>query len=73
MHFVPLSAVFLHQCSRKGHRLCPTGRIVSGTWMHVQQTFLWLGHGWSSKGNALEHGRYSSLGMDVLVVGYSLT
>ena len=39
MHFVPLRAVFLHQCSRKGHRLCPTGRVVSCTWMHVQQPF----------------------------------
>ena len=36
MHFVPLRAVFLHQGSRKGHRLRPTGRSVSGTWMHVQ-------------------------------------
>ena len=36
MHVVPLCEVFLHQGSRKGHRLRPTGRSVSGTWMHLQ-------------------------------------
>ena len=35
MHFVPLRAVFLHQGSWEGHRLRPTGRNVSGTWMHL--------------------------------------
>ena len=55
MHCVPLRAVFLHQGSRKAHRLRPTGRSVSGTWMH------------------LPYERYYSLGMDVLVMGYSRT
>ena len=34
MHFVPPRVVFLHQGSRKGHRLRPSGRSVSGAWMH---------------------------------------
>ena len=36
MRFVLLLEVFLHQGSRKGHRLRPTGRSVYGTWMHLQ-------------------------------------
>ena len=32
---VPLRAVFVHQGSRKGHRLRPTGRGFDGTWMHL--------------------------------------
>ena len=48
---MPLRAVFLHQGSGKGPRLRPTGRSVSGTWMHLQyEPFLWLGHGWSGNG-----------------------
>ena len=35
MHCIPLRAVFLHQGSQKGHRLRPTGRSVSGIWMHL--------------------------------------
>ena len=31
MHFVPPRTVLLHQGSRKGRRLHPTGRSVSGT------------------------------------------
>ena len=36
MHCVPLRVVFLHQGSWEGHRLRPTGRNLSGTWMHLQ-------------------------------------
>ena len=36
MHFAKLCAVFWHQGSQKGHRLRPTGRSVSGAWMHLQ-------------------------------------
>ena len=36
MHFVPLRTVFLHQGSRTGHRLRPTGHSVLITWMHLQ-------------------------------------
>ena len=45
MHSVPLCAVFLHQGSRKGHRLRPTGRSVS--WY---LRLLWPGHEWSGNG-----------------------
>ena len=39
MPFVTLRAVVLHQDSRKGHRLRPTGRSVSGTWMQFQYEY----------------------------------
>ena len=39
MHFVPLRVVFLHQGSREGHKLRPTGRNVSGTWMHLKRFY----------------------------------
>ena len=52
--FVPLRGKggVSHQGSRKGHRLRPTGRSVSGTWMHLQYEcyLLLLGHGWSGNG-----------------------
>ena len=34
-HFVPLRVAVLHQGSWEGHGLRPTGRNVSGTWMHL--------------------------------------
>ena len=36
MHLVPLRAVSLHQSSWKAHRLRPTMRSISVTWMHLQ-------------------------------------
>ena len=57
VHVVPLHAVFLHQGSGKGPRLCPTWRNVSGTWMHLHTNLLmawaWLVWKW----DALEHER----------------
>ena len=51
MHFVPLRVVFLHQGSRKGHRPRPTGRSVSGSWMHLQyERYYGLGMEWSGNG-----------------------
>ena len=73
MHFVPLRAVFLHQGSRKGHRLRPTGHSVSGTWMHLKyERHYGLGMDGLVMGCS-QHERYYSLDMDVLVIGYSGT
>ena len=62
---------FCIRVPRKRHRLRPAGRSVSGTRMHLQfERFYGLGID-GLEWNALEHERYSSFGMDVLVMGYS--
>ena len=51
MHFVPLQGVLLHQGSRKGHRLRPTGPSCSWYLDAPEiRTLLSLGHGWCCNG-----------------------